>query len=244
MEKVLEYFKEISKIPRGSGNEKAVSDYIANFARERGAKVIQDKNFNLIISKGFTRNEKSPIILQAHLDMVCEKNSDTEHDFLRDPIDVYQDGDFLKARGTTLGADNGIGVAMCMAVLDGGFEHPPLEIILTTEEETGMDGAKNLDVNLLHGTRIINLDSSDETTFTMGCAAGTTVEFCIPFDWTSIEGDVCEIRVSGLKGGHSGGDIEKERGNAIRILAFVLRELFSVSVFRIVEINGGMKVNA
>jgi dipeptidase D len=173
--------------------------------------------------------------------MVCEKNCETNHDFLRDAIDVYEDGDFLKARGTTLGADNGIGVAMCMAVLDGEIKHPPLEILLTTEEETGMDGAKNLDMDLLRGTRIINLDSSDETTFTMGCAAGTTAEFLIPAEWTSIDGVAYEISVSGLKGGHSGGDIEKERGNALRILAFVLNELGDI---RIAEINGGMKVNA
>jgi dipeptidase D len=243
MDKVIEYFKEISKIPRGSGNEKAVSCYIADFARERGAKVIQDDWNNLIISKPASLNGKGkpPVILQAHLDMVCEKNAETKHDFMRDPIDLYEDGDYIKARGTTLGADNGIGIAMCMAVLDGGYEHPPLEILLTTEEETGMDGAKNLDISLLKGRRIINLDSSDDTTFTMGCAAGTTAEFVIPAERTSSECGICEIYVKGLKGGHSGGDIEKERGNALKILAFLLSGLGEV---KIIEISGGMKVNA
>ncbi|MCL2049878.1 MAG: M20/M25/M40 family metallo-hydrolase [Defluviitaleaceae bacterium] len=256
MTQVIHHFKELCKIPRGSGNEKAVSDYIADFARERGASVVQDEWNNLIIS---TKGDGAPIILQAHLDMVCEKNADTRHDFAREPIDVYEDGDYLRARGTTLGADNGIGVAMCMALLDGA--HPPLEIVLTTEEETGMDGAKNLDIGLLKGTRIINLDSSDEATFTMGCAAGTTAELLITADFlttaecggniishsslladtkTAERGDFCEIKITGLKGGHSGGDI-KERANALQILGQFLNELPSL---RIVEINGGMKINA
>ncbi|MCL1883350.1 MAG: aminoacyl-histidine dipeptidase [Defluviitaleaceae bacterium] len=243
---VLKQFLEISKIPRGSGNEKSVSDFVADFGRKRGADVAQDEWHNLIIKKAASAGyeSKPPIILQAHLDMVCEKNADTQHDFLNDPIDIYVDGDFIKARGTTLGADNGIGVALCMAFLDGEFKHPPLEIVLTSEEETGMSGAENLDISLLSGKRMINLDSSDETTFTMGCAAGTTSEFIIPLEWASHEGTSYEISVKGLKGGHSGGDIEKERANALRILAFILDELEKNADVSIAEISGGMKVNA
>lgn len=247
---VLKHFFEISKIPRGSGDEKAVSDFIADFARSRGAEVTQDEWNNLIIKKPASpgREDKPPVILQAHLDMVCEKNAGTPHDFTRDPLDVFIDGDFVKARGTTLGADNGIGVAMCMALLDDDFEHPPLEIVLTTDEESGMSGAENLDTSLLKGKRMLNLDSSDETTFTMGCAAATTVEFMIPAEWTSLACEnfiSCKISVSGLKGGHSGGDIDKERGNALRILGFLLEKTArETGEFYIAEICGGMKVNA
>ncbi|MCL1842440.1 MAG: aminoacyl-histidine dipeptidase [Defluviitaleaceae bacterium] len=250
---VIKYFEEINKIPRGSGNEKAVSDYIAGFARERGLEVLQDNFNNLMIFKPQVSSKNTlpprpPVILQAHLDMVCEKNAGTSHDFTREPIKMYTEGDFIKARGTTLGADNGIGVAMCMALLDSNeIEHPPLEIVLTTNEETGMDGAENLDMSKLKGKRMVNLDSSDETTFTMGCAAGTTAEFILPVkrektaDFLS-DLDACEISVTGLKGGHSGGDIEKERGNALRILAFLLEEL-RPEIY-VAEISGGMKINA
>ncbi|MDR0272287.1 MAG: aminoacyl-histidine dipeptidase [Clostridiales bacterium] len=244
---VLKHFYEISKIPRGSGNEKAVSDYIAEFARARGAKVVRDDWNNLIITKPASAGcaDKPPVILQAHMDMVCEKNAGTQHDFLRDALQLYEDGDFIKARGTTLGADNGIGVAFCMALLEEKCVHPPLEIVLTTDEETGMSGAQNLDVSQLKGTRMLNLDSSDETTFTMGCAAGTTAEFLIPADWANnSEMCTCEISVRGLKGGHSGGDIEKERGNALRILAFLLNALNKKIGINIAEISGGMKINA
>jgi len=244
---VFENFLEISKIPRGSGNERAVSDFIADFAQKNGAKAVQDKWNNLLIKKpgaaGFEK--KPPVILQAHLDMVCEKNAATKHDFTQDPIDVYEDGGFLKARGTTLGADNGIGVAMCMALLSGDFSHPPLEIILTTDEEAGMSGAENFDITQLDGRRMINLDSNDDTTFTMGCAAGSVVEFDIPVTHTEISDCTrCEISVGGLTGGHSGVDIHLGRGNALRILGFVLDAALSAGDVSLGEISGGMKVNA
>ncbi|MCL2578028.1 MAG: aminoacyl-histidine dipeptidase [Defluviitaleaceae bacterium] len=246
---IFKNFCEISKIPRGSGNEKAVSDYIAEFARKNGTEVTQDNWNNLIITKQAAAGyeNRPPVILQAHLDMVCEKNTGTEHDFTRDPLDLYVDGDFLQARGTTLGADNGIGVAMCMALLEGTFEHPPLEIILTTDEEAGMSGAKNLDISTLKGTRMLNLDSSDDTAFTMGCAAGTTAEFIISTELEQNEiSDFsrCEISIRGLKGGHSGGDINQGRGNALRILAHVLEAAYNVGEIYLEQISGGMKVNA
>ena len=245
-QEVFKHFEAISQIPRGSGNEKAVSDYIANFATSLGHKVVQDKLHNLIIYKSGTL-DSAPVILQAHLDMVCEKNTDTTHDFLHDPINLYIDGDYIKAKGTTLGADNGLGVAMCMALLTAtDIPHPPLEIVLTSEEETGMDGAKGLDFSQLSGKRMINLDNSNDSTFVMGCAAGTTLEFRLPSEWVAVAADniVLSIAISGLTGGHSGGDITKERGNALRILGHVLSALEQQVDIGITNICGGMKVNA
>jgi len=243
----LKHFEEISKIPRGSGNEKAVSDYVKDFATNLNCKVIQDKLNNLIIYKpaSLGYEDKPPIILQAHLDMVNEKNAGTEHDFLTDPLKLYTDGDWLKAQGTTLGADNGIAVAYCMALLeDNALQHPPLEIVLTVEEESGMAGAQNIDATLLNGKRMINLDNSKDYQFIMGCAAGTTAEYVLPAQWEELpaDADVYTITVNGLIGGHSGDDIEKERGNAIRILGQVLAAI--KSDVKIAAISGGMKVNA
>jgi len=246
---VLKHFEAISQIPRGSGNEKAVSDYIATFATNCGCKAVQDKLHNLIIFKDANGSGegKPPIILQAHLDMVCEKNADTVHDFLTDPINLYVDGDYIKAHGTTLGADNGLGVALCMALLEAtDIPHPPLEIVLTTEEETGMDGAENLDFSLFTGKQMVNLDNSNDTCFIMGCAAGTTVEYTIPADWEAVAANTAalDINVSGLTGGHSGGDISRERGNALRITGQILAALSAEMDVRIASVSGGMKVNA
>jgi dipeptidase D len=246
---VLKHFEAISEIPRGSGNEKAVSDFILQFARNLGCKVVQDKLSNLVIYKPASPGyeEKPAVILQAHLDMVCEKNADTVHDFLKDPIKLYVEGDFIKARGTTLGADNGLGVALCMAVLeDKNLTHPPIEIVLTVEEETGMAGAYNIDAALLSGTRMLNLDNSRGLEIIMGCAAGTTVEYIMSAKWEEVPADaaVFALNVKGLTGGHSGGDINKGRGNALRILGNILGALARQTDTRIAEINGGMKLNA
>ena len=246
-EAVFKHFEAISQIPRGSGNEKAVSDFIAEFARKLSCEVVQDSLYNLIIKKPASPGYegKEPVILQAHLDMVCEKNTDTVHDFLRDPIKLYVDGDFVKARGTTLGADNGLGVALCMALLQSGTNHPPLEILLTTDEEAGMGGAENLDVSTLKGRRMINLDSSEDDQFTMGCAAGITIGYDLPVKWEAPPAGMnstCKISVKGLRGGHSGQDITKERGNSLKILGQILSMLGDD--VRIVEVSGGMKVNA
>jgi len=242
---VFDHFVKLTQIPRGSGNEKAVSDYVKSFAEGLGLKTIQDEWNNLVIYKNGTSGyeNKKPIILQAHLDMVCEKNVDTNHDFLADPIKMYTDGDLLKAEGTTLGADNGIGVAFCMELMQDGTNHPPLEIILTTEEETGMGGAENIDVSLLKSKRMINLDSSEEDRFTMGCAAGVTIEYQLGADYMpALKNDrFYSLSVKGLKGGHSGEDINKERGNAIKILASLF---YGIDGAHIAKISGGMKINA
>ena len=247
--RVLHHFEAISQIPRGSGNEKGVSDYIAAFAKDLGLKYVQDAHHNLIIYKPGTPGyeNKNPVILQGHLDMVCEKNADTVHDFLADPIKLYVDGDYIKAKGTTLGADNGIAVAMCMALLEAeGLAHPPLEIVLTSDEETGMSGALNLDFGRLLGRRMVNLDSGRAGGFVAGSAAGTTAEYVLPAKWedSGAYSQGYTISVKGLHGGHSGGDIKLERGNAIRILGDLLCALDKAADMRIAAVGGGMKVNA
>ena len=244
----LGYFGEITKIPHCSGNEKAVSDYVKNFAEGLGLKTIQDKMNNLIVLKDATPGyENHPtIILQAHLDMVCEKNADTVHDFTKDPLDIYIDGDFLKARGTTLGADNGIAVSLFMALMEKCTAHPTLEFVFTTEEETGMGGAMELDTSVLKGKYMINLDTDNDAGFVMGCAAGTTIKYNLPVTYvTPCEDSVqVKISVSGLTGGHSGMDIHKNRAHAIKLIGIILAELDTQVCIRIISLNGGMKVNA
>ncbi|MCL2373328.1 MAG: aminoacyl-histidine dipeptidase [Defluviitaleaceae bacterium] len=243
---VLAHFEAISQIPRGSGNEKAVSDFIAAWAKNLGLKTVQDDWNNLIIYKPATpgNEAKTTVMLQAHLDMVCEKNAGVEFDFLNDPLDLYVDGDLIRARGTTLGGDNGIGVALAMAVLEAtGISHPAIEVVLTVDEEAGMTGAKNIDASLLSAGKMINLDSGHENYFTMGCASGTTAEFFLPASWETATAQGYKLNVKGLKGGHSGIDITDDRGNAIRIMAQVLSNLKEAGV-KIASIQGGMKVNA
>ena len=244
----LRYFHEITKIPHGSGNEKAVSDYVKNFAESLGLKTIQDNMSNLIVFKDATPGyENNPaIILQAHLDMVCEKNSDTVHDFAKDPLDIYIDGDFIKARGTTLGADNGIAVSLFMALMEECTEHPPLEFVFTTEEETGMGGAMELDTSSLKGKYMINLDADSDLGFVMGCAAGTMIKYSLPVSYIKpCENSVqVKVSVSGLTGGHSGMDINKGRAHAIKLMGIALAELDKEVCVCIKSLEGGMKVNA
>jgi len=243
------HFEAISQIPRGSGNEKAVSDFVANFARKLNYKVVQDGLNNVIIYKPASPGyEKKPaVILQGHLDMVCEKNEGTHHDFMKDPLDIYIDGDFVKARGTTLGADNGTAVALCMAILeDKNLKHPALEMALTTEEETGMAGAEGLDSTLFSATRMLNLDSGAEKVVTIGCAAGVTVSYEIHGEKEAVpEGFTAyDLKIGGLRGGHSGVDIHEERGNALVIMGHVLSALASECEMRLARLQGGMKINA
>jgi len=247
--RVLHHFEAISQIPRGSGDEKRVSDFIAQWAQTLDLKVVQDAYYNLVIYKPATAGYEgaAPVILQGHLDMVCEKNSGTAHDFTREPLKLYVDGDYIRAKGTTLGADNGIAVAMCMALLEAdNVAHPPLEVVFTTDEEAGMGGAMNLDGNLLAGRRMINMDSSKEGTFVVGSAAGATAEYAVPVQCEAAGAfsQVYKLVVKGLTGGHSGSDIHRERGNALRILGNVLNQLDLAAELRIVSASGGMKVNA
>ncbi|MCT4634171.1 MAG: aminoacyl-histidine dipeptidase [Firmicutes bacterium] len=247
--KVFKYFKEISDIPRGSGNEKAVSDYLVKFAQDRGLEVVQDKALNVVIKKPATAGyENGPtVILQGHMDMVCEKNNDKLHDFEKDPIELIVDDGYIRANDTTLGADNGIAVAYALAVLDSDdIEHPNLEILVTTEEETGMGGVINLEAENLSGTIIINMDSEEEGIFTASCAGGIRNRINIPLEFTDLGEDFMGVKVfiSGLKGGHSGMDINKERGNANKIMGRVLNILDKKFDYYLGDINGGSKMNA
>lgn len=247
--KALEFFREMNQIPRGSGNEKAVSDWLVKFAKDRNLEVIQDEALNVIIKKPATKGyENAPtVILQGHMDMVCEKNKEVEHDFNKDPIAFIIDGDFLKANGTTLGADNGIAVAYALAILDSdNIQHPNLEVLITTEEETGMGGADSFDPKHLEGRILINIDSEEEGELLVSCAGGVRAKVTIPVEREAAkEGlKVGKITVSGLKGGHSGMEIIKQRGNANKIIGRILMDMNSELCIRIADINGGAKMNA
>jgi len=214
-----------------------------------GYKVVQDALMNVIVYKPASPGyeDKPAVLLQGHLDMVCEKNVGTVHDFEKDPLDLYVDGDYLKARGTTLGADNATAIALCMALLeDKTAKHPALEMVFTVEEETGMAGAEGLDASLFSATRMLNLDSSDEGIITIGCAAGVTVEYVLPAtrEAASQGYNTYTLSVKGLQGGHSGGDINKGRANALVLLGCVLAALDKGCDLRVGNVNGGMKLNA
>lgn len=247
-DKVLYFFEKINQIPRGSGNEKAVSDYLVNFAKERGLWVHQDNANNVIIKKQGSKGYEDhfPVVIQGHMDMVCEKNTDVVHDFEKDPIKVIYDGDFIHADGTTLGADDGIAVAMAMALLDDeNAVHPPLEAVFTTDEEVGMLGAANLDATLIEGRRLINIDSEEEGIFTVGCAGGVKTESKIPVEFMEPSYEkFSRIAVTNLEGGHSGIDIGRERANANKLLARVLDRITETENVQICSLNGGAKDNA
>jgi len=248
---VFKYFEEICAIPHGSWNEKALSDHIHAWAKDLGLESQQDSINNLIIRKPATPGyEAAPTaILQGHLDMVCEKNSDIEFDFATQPLDIYIDGDYIKARGTTLGADNGIAVAMAMAVLaDNSLQHPALEVVFTAVEEAGMDGAKAIDGTKLKGKYLINIDSEHEGTFLASCAGGARIMAHLNINWQDVDEGMCVLKIfiGGLKGGHSGMDINKNRGNSNNILGRLLDNLTTECNidYKIADIGGGSKDNA
>ncbi len=246
---VLHYFEEISKIPRGSGNEKQISDYIVSFAKEKNLWVHQDEALNVVIKKPATKGfENSPtVIIQGHMDMVCEKNKNIVHDFLNDPIELIYDGDFIKANGTTLGSDDGIAVAMSLAILaSNNIPHPPLEVVLTTDEEVGMCGASALDASLLSGKILLNIDSEKEGIFTGGCAGGMKTHTHLPIKYEKQNPALVSyaIMINGLKGGHSGIDIDKGRANANVLMARLLNFLTDNFDISLNYISGGIKDNA
>lgn len=246
---VFKYFEEISQIPRGSGNERGISNYLVAFAEQHNLEVIQDSALNVIIKKKATPGyENSPaVIIQGHMDMVCEKNVGTEHDFEKDPLKLRVVDDMVYATGTTLGADNGIAVAMGMAILASKeIEHPAIELLVTTEEETGMDGAQALDAKNIDGRILINIDSEEEGTLLVSCAGGLTAKTIIPTSWEEPGKDLvpCVIRIRGLKGGHSGMEINKGRGNSNKLMGRVLVGLADSIDFRLAKVNGGSKHNA
>lgn len=244
---VFNYFEEMSQIPRGSGNEKGISDYLVKFAKERNLEVIQDEALNVIIRKPGTPGYENAetVILQGHMDMVNEKNKDTVHDFDKDPLQLRIVDDMIYATGTTLGADNGIAVAFALAILDSNeIAHPPIEVIVTTEEETGMGGAMGLDPKNITGKYLINIDSEEEGVFLTSCAGGVRVTQKLPIEWTAADKDAYELTIRGLRGGHSGMEINKERGNSNKLMGRVLFDLLKEVDFNLVSLNGGSKMNA
>ena len=244
---VFHYFEELTAIPRCSGNEKQVSDYLVGFAKERKLKVFQDKALNVIIKKpGTAGYEKSPgIIIQGHMDMVCGKSAKSTHDFTKDPISLKIDGDALRANGTTLGADNGIGVAYGLAILDAqNIPHPPLELLVTTDEETGMHGAAALTTAHLTGKTLLNIDAEEEGVFLVSCAGGLTLTADFTTRLKKASGSALRIRISGLKGGHSGLEIIQQRANAIKLLGRILDVARKAGDFHISAISGGSDHNA
>ena len=244
---VFKYFEEISQIPRGSGNEKQISDYLYKFAKDLNLEVIQDDYLNILIRKPATKGyENCPgVILQGHMDMVCEKNKDVDHDFEKDPIELKIVDDMIYANGTTLGADNGIAVAMSLAILaSNDLAHPALEVLITSNEEAGMTGAMGLDGSIFNGKYIINLDSEEEGYLLVSCAGGNRSYVTLPLTFKPIAEDkqVLLLEVKGLLGGHSGMDIVKQRANSNVTMGRILNSL-GVE-FDLVEVNGGSKNNA
>ncbi|HNR66922.1 MAG TPA: aminoacyl-histidine dipeptidase [bacterium] len=242
------YFDEIRKIPRASGKEEKIGEYVISVAKKLGLSYQKDKVGNILIRKpGSAGHEKAPVvILQGHLDMVCEKNSNKKFDFDKDPIEVVIDGEWLKADGTTLGADNGVGVAAALAILeDKSLVHGPIEAIFTIDEERGLVGAMNLSKKWLTGRTLINLDSEDLGVFSIGCAGGADSHIHLPVRFQKAKGDtVLEIQISGLRGGHSGIDIQEGRGNALKILNRLLYQMSQIVPFELACLEGGDKHNA
>ncbi|MBS6397589.1 MAG: aminoacyl-histidine dipeptidase [Clostridiales bacterium] len=244
---VWRFFEDLCAIPHGSYNEKGVSDYCAAFARERGLEYYQDEAWNVVIIKEASAGyeDAEPLILQGHLDMVCEKKQDCDLDFMKDGLRLKVDGDYVYAEGTTLGGDDGIAIAYALAILDDdSIVHPRLEAVFTTAEEVGMDGVKALDVSMLKGHTVLNLDSEEEGTLLVGCAGGCGAVITLPVQREAASGIFVKLTVGGLLGGHSGAEIDKGRGNANILLARVLGSLEGKADFRILTVSGGRKDNA
>ena len=224
----LRYFEEISAIPRGSGNEEAISQYLLDFAKAHGLDAYRDSAWNVYITKPGSAGCESlpPLMLQGHTDMVCEKNHNVDHDFTKDPIKLVVEGNILRADGTTLGADNGVAVAWMLSILaDDSLKHPPLECVFTASEEVGLIGAHNLEFDRIHARRLINLDCGPEGVFCCGSAGGQVTDLRLPLRREEAQGLPLTIRIRGLSGGHSGGLIHKGLGNANVLMGRILRNL-------------------
>lgn len=246
-QKVFYYFEEICNIPHGSRNTKQISDYLVNFAKERNLTCYQDELNNVIILQDGTEGyeDSDPIIIQGHMDMVCEKENDCDIDFEKEGIRLLIDGDFVTADKTTLGGDDGVAIAYALAILDSDdIPHPPLEVVITVDEEIGMLGAYDMDLSMLKGHKMLNIDSDEEGHFLTSCAGGMSLIAEIPVKRTMQKGLAVELVVTGLEGGHSGGEIHKEHGNADIIMGRVLSVLLDVTPFGIISMAGGLKDNA
>ena len=244
-EAVFRFFEEVTRIPRGSGNTGPIAKYLVNFAKERGLYVRRDEFDNVIIKKPASkgREDRPGVIVQGHTDIVAEKLAELDKDMLREGVDIYRDGDFLRARGTTLGGDDGVALAYALAVLDSDeIEHPAFEALFTSDEETGLTGATGLNPFDIEGRLLINIDSDDEGVFTVGCAGGVRVDVNLPIVRECYGDRTYRISLSGLAGGHSGIEINRGRENAIKLLATLLSRLSGD--FRLVSLTGGNADNA
>lgn len=246
---VFSYFEKICSIPHGSGNVQDISNYLVEFAKERNLEYTQDEVYNVIIKKPGTigYEAKEPVIIQGHMDMVAVKKPECSKDMLTEPLDVKTEGDFVYAEGTSLGGDDGIAVAYALALLDSeDIPHPPLEIVITVDEEVGMDGALFIELSSLKGKKLLNIDSEKEGELTVSCAGGMRINGSLPVQWENITEKMLgkEITLTGLLGGHSGVEIHKNRGNANILIGYVLQELSKVVNIKLVSLEGGTKDNA
>ena len=244
---VFGFFEEICSIPHGSRNEKAISDYLVSFAKARNLRYIQDEVNNVIIFQEGTcgYEDHAPVILQGHMDMVCEKDASCPIDMAVEGLDVTHDGRCVFAKGTTLGGDDGIAVAYALALLDDTtIPHPPLEVIITTDEEVGMLGASAIDLSMLKGRTRINLDSEDEGIFTVSCAGGARATINLPEERRSVSGPCIRLVVDGLKGGHSGVEINQNRANANKIMGEFMSRIQALMPLCLTSFTGGSKDNA
>jgi len=246
-ERVFYYFEKMCGIPHGSGNTKQISDFCVDFAKEQGLEYYQDADNNVIIIKEATAGYENakPVILQGHMDMVCEKTADCPKDMATEGLDVYVDGDEVRAKDTTLGGDNGIAVAMALAILESKeLAHPRVEAVFTVDEEIGLLGAGSIDVSPLKGKTMINIDSEDEGIFTVSCAGGNTSDCRLPIATSDYEGTAYTLEITGCKGGHSGVEIDKGRANPNVLMGRLLQEMQSGTPLQIVSVDGGLKDNA
>ena len=246
-EAVFGYFEEICAIPHGSRNTKKLSDYLVDFAEAHGLAYIQDEMNNVILFAPGTcgMENHEPVIVQGHIDMVCEKEAACPIDMATEGLDVTHDGTYIYAKGTTLGGDDGIAVAMAMALLvDNTIPHPPLEVVLTTEEEIGLLGADAIDMSQLKGRVLINLDSEAEGVFTVSCAGGCTACITLPVERRAVYGPCIRLAVDGLKGGHSGADIHLKRANANKIMGEFMNRIQKIMPLCLTSLSGGAKDNA
>lgn len=240
MSRIVELFKDISKIPRESGNEKEICDYILDFAKRNNLEASSDKLYNVLVKKDGNNCTKNPVIIQCHTDMVCVKEDGSDHDFTKDPIDLIIDGDKISANKTSLGADNGIGVAFCLYLLEkNDIKHPPLEVLFTTNEETGLDGASYFDTSKIKGKTLINVDGEEAGHILLSCAGGTNVFLRKKLSYEAQNTMGYEVTIKNLLGGHSGLDIGKNRLSAIHAMSRLLIKLRELKGFRLSDFEGG-----
>lgn len=244
---VFAYFEKICSIPHGSGNTKAISDYLVSFAQEHGIRYRQDALNNVVLYQDGTcgMEDHAPVIIQGHMDMVCEKDEDCAIDLAAEGLDVTHDGEYVFANGTTLGGDDGIAVAFALALLaDQTIPHPPLEVVITVDEETGMEGAAGIDLSDLKGRTLINIDSEEEGIFTVSCAGGARGTIMMPVTRRAVYGPCVRLTVEGLQGGHSGVEIHKNRANANKVMGELLSRIQKLMPLCLTKLSGGSKDNA